>query len=512
MEFALENTRPDAHPFSLLTILQDGEDFRLIQDLLQKANPSEYVAVWEPDTTQTLDNTRVQGHDILLLDDRGGSKTTVMVLREARRKGVELPIVILTQRAEIHPISEYIEAGADDMIPRDRLNAFVLERILRHAVVHRRTLGLAYESEKRFHDLLAIIHEAMLIHQSGVLLAGNAAAAKLFGYTLEDIKNVSLFSLFPQEAREKVVHHETQLFLDPCETTGLKKDGSTFPLSFTGRPFSYHNQAARILTVNDLTTLKDRDKEIEYLLQRLRQDNERLLQSDRLKDEFMSSISGDFRSPLTAIVGYLRLLKMEGLGPLAPSQRDAVESADKNAHRLSDLVDDLLDLSRLDPGSVPLDFQELSPESLVDQALESLKPLADNKEIRLVKESTPGRIMVDPAKFSRVLSHLLGNSIKFTQPGGLVTLGSLPWKEGQHTGWLFFVKDTGVGIPEEELERVFDHFYRMDDTINSASSGSGIGLAISRRIVEAHGGRIWAESSPTSPGVIFKVFLPQVAA
>jgi signal transduction histidine kinase len=265
------------------------------------------------------------------------------------------------------------------------------------------------------------------------------------------------------------------------------------------------------LTFTDLSALKDRDQEIEYLLQRLRQDNEKLMKSDRIKDEFLSSISGDLRSPLTAIVGYLRLLKMEGLGPLGPSQRDAVESADKNARRLSSLVDDLLDLSRMDPGAVPLDFQELSSENLADHALESVKPLAESKEIRLSKEIAPGQLVADPGKLSRVLTHLLGNSIKFTQMGGSVTLVSRPWTEGQHPGWLFSVKDSGVGIAEEELERVFDHFYRMDDVTDHASSGSGVGLAVSRRIVEAHGGRIWAENVTGDSGVVFNVFLPQVA-
>jgi signal transduction histidine kinase len=311
--------------------------------------------------------------------------------------------------------------------------------------------------------------------------------------------------------REKISNHEIKTPSEPFESIGLKKDGSTFPLSLTSRPFSYQNQDARILTITDLTTLKDRDKEIEYLLQRLRQDNERLLQSDRLKEDFMASISGDFRSPLTAIVGYLRLLKMEGLGPLSPSQRDAIESADKNAGRLSTLVDDLLDLSRLDPGSLPLDFHELSTEELIDQALAFFKTLANSKEILLKKESTPGHVMADPTKLSRVFTHLLGNSLKFTQPGGTVILGSHPWEDNHHAGWLFFVKDSGIGIPEEELEHVFDHFYRMNDTLNSTSSGSGIGLAVSRRIVEAHGGRIWAESAPNSSGVVFNVFLPQVA-
>jgi len=508
----MEQAQSGSQPFSLLTFLQDGEDFRLLQGLLDKTKPSEYTAVWEPDTAHALEKARTGGFDVVLMDDRGGPKPMVAFLREARRKGVTLPLVVLTQRPELQPLQEYIDAGADDSIPRERLNPFVLERTLRQAVVHRRTLGLAYESENRFHKLLSSLSEAVLLHHNGELLECNDATAKLFGYELRELPGLTLASFFAPEARTPIAQHEASLSSEPLETSGLRKDGQTFPLSIHSRPFQYQNRDARLLTFTDLTGLKDRDQEIEYLLQRLRQDNEKSMKSDRLKEEFLSSISGDLRSPLTAIVGYLRLLKMEGLGPLSTSQMDAVESADKNARRLSSLVDDLLDLSRLDPGAVPLDYHEILSDALADEALEAAKPLAESKEIRLIKEVAPGTLVADPVKIARVLSHLLGNSIKFTQVGGTVSLGSHPWKEGQHPGWLFYVKDSGVGIPEEELERVFDHFYRMDDAVHHASSGSGVGLAVSRRIVEAHGGRIWAESMPKGPGVVFKVFLPQTAA
>gem|GEM_PF-2859370 len=500
-----------SRPFSVLAFFHEGEDFRVLQDLLEKSHPGDYIAIWEADTPHVLEAAHFEGRDILLVDDRNGPKMTISFLRELRRKGILLPIVVLTQFADIQPSRDYVEAGADDLIPRDRLNAFVLDRVLRHAITHRRTLTFAYETEERFHKLLAQLSEPVAIHHKGTLLEFNDAAARLFGYARKDLPDLTLSALFPVDARDKVMGHEEAGSSEKLMTLGLKKDGHTFHLAFQGQSFRYHNTDARLVTFVDLTPLKDRDKEIEYLLQRLRQDNDRLVQSERLKDTFLSSISGELRSPLTAIMGYLRLLKMEGLGSLNPGQAEAVESAHKNAKRLATLVDDVLDMSRLDPGSTPLDLQETSSEKLLNGFLAAFRPLAEKKGLRLATEIVPGDLLVDIAKIERVVSHLLRNALRYTQAGGTVTLGAHPHKDRQQAGWLIFVKDTGAGVPEAELESVFERFYRMDSHPHDSMAGLGVGLAVSRRIMEAHGGRIWAENVPGSPGVVFKVFLPQAS-
>lgn len=499
------------HPATLLAHLKEGEDFRLVRELLAKSGEALGEAWWEPDPARVLQRIQAQAPDILLTDDRDGFKKAEAFVREARRKGAHLPLVVLTQFADAASSEGYLSAGADDILPRDRLGSFALGRVLRHALDHRRILLLAYESERRFKDLLGALEESVVIHRGNAILECNDAAARLFGTSPDELRKLDPLSLFAPEAREAAARRSDGPSTHTAESVCLRKDGRPFPVLVHCRPFRYRGADARLTTFTDRTLLKDRDKEIEYLLQRLRQDNERLVQSDRLKEEFIASISGDLRSPLTAIVGYLRLLRMEGLGALNEGQREAVASADENAKRLSELVADLLDLSRLDPGSTPLEMKELSVETLVEEAMEPYRRLAEQKGLRLLREVVPGRLVADPQKFSRVLVHLLGNSIKFTQAGGAVTVGAHPAHEGQQHGWLFFVRDSGVGIPEGELESVFDKFFRMELREGRAPIGAGIGLTVSRRIVEAHGGRIWAEGNPQGPGVVFQVFLPAAA-
>lgn len=235
---------------------------------------------------------------------------------------------------------------------------------------------------------------------------------------------------------------------------------------------------------------------------------------ERAQRDFLTNISHELRTPLTSV----RLLTetLEDVIDTDPERaQEFVEKIETEIHYLSSLVAEILELSRLESGQVPMMIEPLEAEQLVREVMARMLPLAQRHRVRLLTEITDGHTLVaaDSKLITRVLFNLVHNAIKFTPSGGKIVLGTHPLAE-QHMQ-RFFVRDTGVGIREEELPRVFERFYKADRARSKANymgpggGGTGLGLAIARQVVEAHGGRIFAESK-VEKGSTFSFTLPVV--
>jgi signal transduction histidine kinase len=232
--------------------------------------------------------------------------------------------------------------------------------------------------------------------------------------------------------------------------------------------------------------------------------NRRLQELDRLKSVFVSIVSHELRTPMTSIKGYVDNL-LDGLaGPLAEKQAACLERVAHNVGRLTRLINDLLDLSRIEAGQVELRPAPLSLADLVHEVVEGLLPLARDKGLAIEARSSPGLPLLqgDRDKLHQVLTNLLQNAVKFTPPGGMIAVDA----RLDSGALLTSVTDTGCGIAPEEAERIFEKFYRGSGAPAEAR-GAGLGLAIARSLVELHGGRIWAEPLPAG-GSRFTFALP----
>jgi light-regulated signal transduction histidine kinase (bacteriophytochrome) len=233
-------------------------------------------------------------------------------------------------------------------------------------------------------------------------------------------------------------------------------------------------------------------------------DIERRLSSEqravRARDEVLAVVSHDLRNPLSVIL--LEAAQLLGHLPETGDERvrtlrDSVERIRRSTTRMKALIEDLLELARIGAKSFPLDVQPVESRNLLEDAATDARPLADAKHISLVLDLTdPPKIDADPHRISQVLSNLLGNAIKFTPEGGTVTLRARP-RDGALS---VTIADTGRGIPPEDLAHIFDRYWRPK---GSEEGGTGLGLYIARGIVEAHGGRVWAESSPQGATFVF---------
>lgn len=220
---------------------------------------------------------------------------------------------------------------------------------------------------------------------------------------------------------------------------------------------------------------------------------ERLKELDKAKASFFSMISHDLRHPIAVAKGYLELI-LTGNVPLDPQVRSFIEVAEQELRYINKLVDDVLDLSRMDGGFYVVEYQPLRPASILHQAYVAFQAQAAQRKITITVEPTDHLPLVnaDPLRIAQVMSNLLENALKFTSEGGEVNL-SARVTDGQVQ---VTVRDTGVGIEAEELEKIFDRFYRIKRKEQPEDKGSGLGLAICREIIRLHGGRIWAESEP----------------
>ena len=240
----------------------------------------------------------------------------------------------------------------------------------------------------------------------------------------------------------------------------------------------------------------------------LEEQNRRVEAASRMKNEFVANMSHELRSPLNSIIGFSELLYDGKSGPLTPAQTESLARILNGARHLLRLISDVLDLSRIEAGKIEFRPEPVSLSQLVQEACDASAPLAAEKGIHLSPHvDVPLPVIIDPARFKQVLYNYLSNALKFTDSGFVtVTVQA----EGEHA-FRLEVADSGLGISESDLSQLFTDFHQLDSGKNKRFQGAGLGLALTRRIVEAQGGRVGVRSI-LGQGSTFFAVLPRTAA
>ena len=324
----------------------------------------------------------------------------------------------------------------------------------------------------------------------------NQAAVQSTGYAAEEVLGERLHDLihhtkpdgspYPQQecpvlasVREGAVYHTR-------DEVYWRRDGSSFPVEYTATPITEGDEVTgAVIVFRDITERRAADK---------------------MKDEFVSVVSHELRTPLTSIRGSLGLLGGGVLGPLPENGRRMLDIALSNTDRLMRMINDILDIERIESGQVTMERRECEAGELMREAEQAVAGMAHDAEVALSLAPAEGRLWADPDRIVQVLTNLLSNAIKFSFAGGTVRLSAE--QRGQELR--FTVSDEGRGIPAERLESIFERFQQVDSSDSREKGGTGLGLPICRGIVAQHGGRIWAESTPDQ-GSTFHAELPALA-
>ena len=338
---------------------------------------------------------------------------------------------------------------------------------------------------------------------NGFVASWNEAAERMFGYTAAEIVGRSIRLIIPADRQAEEDHVLAKIYngerVEHFETMRRRKDGALIPISLTVSPIVDGSGvvvgASKI--ARNITERKQAEEERERLLSMAQE-------ASRVKDEFLATLSHELRTPLNAILGYSRMMR-SGLLP-GEKQRRAIETVERNAIALAQIIEDVLDVSRIVSGKIRLNVTPVDLPDVVREALDTVRPAADSKGVAIESIFDLGEAAVygDPDRLQQVLWNLVSNAVKFTERGGRVQvrLGRV----GSHVE--MSVSDTGIGIPRSFLPHVFERFRQAEAGMTRARGGLGLGLAITRHLVELHGGTVDVASEGEGRGATFWVRLP----
>ncbi|HEY8877942.1 MAG TPA: PAS domain S-box protein [Roseateles sp.] len=376
-------------------------------------------------------------------------------------------------------------------------------------------------SEERFRLLVEGVagYALFMLDVNGRIASWNEGAQRIKGYTADEIVGRHFSVFYPADVRESgwpdyelQQAQETGRFMD----TGwrLRKDGSRFWAQVTitalrdenGQLVGYAKLTRDMTEAMRIEAMEQANLQHEELLDAERNARIAAQRATRMKDEFLATLSHELRTPLSSILGWTQVLLRAKPGDKRIDLPRAIEVIDRNARAQVQLIDDLLDLNRIMTGKLRLDLQQVAMADIIQAAVESVAITAAAKGVRLQSLLDPGPANVngDSGRLQQVVWNLLNNAIKFTPTGGKVQV--LMQRVDSHVE--FSVSDTGIGIPESFLPRVFDRFTQQDGSASRAHGGLGLGLAICKQLVELHGGSIRVESAGEGQGASFFVRLP----
>jgi PAS domain S-box-containing protein len=378
--------------------------------------------------------------------------------------------------------------------------------------------------ESRFRKLVEAAPDAILeVNEQGRIMLLNEAAERMFGYERGEMLGLNVENLVPAAMRGGHAQHRASYASHPntrpmgtgLELQGQRKDGSLFPVEISLSPNWIEGSLHVIASVRDITERRAVEARIRSLREQytaeLTAKNEQLEarsheaeQANRLKTEFLASMSHELRTPLHTIIGFSELLTEQLEGPLNEKQHRFVGHISQDARHLLELINQILDISKIESGRVELKREAFDFDHCVGEVMAGIRHHAAAKNITLESQNKfHEALFADRLRIKEILYNLLSNAVKFTPENGRVWLES-----GRDDNFLrVSVCDTGIGIPQQERHSIFEKFYQVGDSSTGIREGTGLGLPITKHLVELHGGTISVDSQP-GKGSRFTLNLP----
>ena len=365
-----------------------------------------------------------------------------------------------------------------------------------------RDLAERRRSEDKFRGLLESAPDAMVIvDDTGRIVLVNAQTERLFGYTRDELVGEMVERLIPERYRRTHVGLRSGFASNPHARTmesGLllraaRKDGTEFPVEVSLSPLVTDEGlfvSSAIRDVSERRRLEDKMRE-----------------ANRLKSEFLANMSHELRTPLNAIIGFNELIARGKVGPISDRQQEFLNDSLTSARHLLQLINDILDLAKVESGKMEFRPQSVNLGQLVGEVRDVLRGLAASKHIRIEREvdDTLSPVTVDPARVKQILYNFVSNAIKFTNEGGTIVVRVRA--ESAHL-FRIEVEDTGIGIATADLDKLFHEFQQLDGGRGRRYAGTGLGLALTKRIVAGHRGHVEVKSE-VGVGSTFSAILPR---
>ena len=493
-------------------------DRELVAEFLQSSGYGVHVA---PFSKENMDEW---GRVSLVIADERAARSVGKLLLELKRRSSTalLPVLVaLPQKAEA---VSWLRAGFDDVLRLPlakaelvtRLRVFL--RLREHSLEQRRAGNALLEEVLRQMPAAVIIAEA----PSGRLVLGNRQVEEVWGRPVPPSERVGEYSEwrgFHADGRALAAGDwPLARSLTKGETVSGEEieierdDGERRTVWVSSAPVygSDGRIIAGVVAFHDITERKRVELERERLLENEHRAREEAEAANRAKDDFLAILSHELRTPLTPILGWVSMLR-GGVLPQSPESLDqALSTIERNARQELQIVDEMLDLSRILNNKVVLEQERVNPEDALAASFAFARALVEGRDLRLESSIERGlpAIHADPKRLQQILSNLISNAVKFTPAGGAITLGL---RRGRASEVEFFVRDTGVGVRPDALSRIFDRFSQADTSTTRRYGGLGIGLSVVRGLVELHGGRVRAESDGEGRGATFVVTFPAMS-
>jgi|GEM_PF-579642 len=346
------------------------------------------------------------------------------------------------------------------------------------------------------------------------ILTWNQGAKKNYGYEASEM--VGKHKIIKLQADEDNQSNYSQLLYEKTLREGkasgeherIRKDGSRFLANFviTLRKNNQGNPVGYLIISKDISEQKILEQQ-KVIINALEEKNFQIHETNRLKNEFLANMSHELRTPLNAIIGFSELMYYGDTGSINNEQKDALHDVIASAKHLMRIINDLLDLSKIESGKMEFYPQEINLQKLTDEAIETLQKLVKQKDIDIEStvEKSVAQAYLDPLRFNQILYNLLSNALKFTPNLGHVHIRITPETA---TTFRLAVEDNGIGIKPEDLSKLFTEFSQLDQGMSKKYPGTGLGLSLTKQLVEAQGGKVGVESTPMK-GSTFYVILPR---